>query len=55
MESLLFTLDVFFMAALVWAIFKAERKAPQFRDLGFFAYRDIDRTPDSSQKDSPDA
>jgi len=54
-ESILFTLDVFFMVALVWAIFKAERKASQFRDLGFFAYRDIERTPATIRKDGPDA
>lgn len=56
MESILFTLDVFFMVLLVWAIFRAEKKAPQFRDLGFFAYRDLQRDQtQSNAKDTPHA
>lgn len=43
MESLLFTLDLFLMVSLVWAVFRAERKAPEFRDLGRFSHRDLNR------------
>jgi len=55
MESILFTLDVFFMVLLVWAVFRAEKKAPQFRDLGFFAYRDLAPKADTVSKERADA
>lgn len=55
MESILFTLDVFFMLLLVWAVSRAERKAPQFRELGFFAYRDLDPKVSSAPKEGDGA
>lgn len=40
MESLLFTLDVFLMFVLVWAVYKSDRDAGSDGNLGFFAFRD---------------
>lgn len=40
MESILFTLDVFFMFLLILAVFRADRDGGPSADLGFFAFRD---------------
>lgn len=40
MEALLFTLDVFFMALLVWSVLRIERKKGVEENLGFFAFRE---------------
>ncbi|MGE5384600.1 MAG: hypothetical protein ACM3SV_01805 [Betaproteobacteria bacterium] len=47
MESILFTLDVFFMILLVWSVYKSDRDVGRTGDLGFFAYSetDVSRAP----------
>lgn len=53
MESILFTLDVFFMLLLAWSVFKADRDVGRAGDLGFFAFRDTDAQPDTAKSEKP--
>lgn len=48
MEAALFTLDVFLLVVLIFAVRKADRTAPAERSLGFLAY--LTAKTDSVQK-----
>ncbi len=52
MESILFTLDVFFMILLVWSVFKSDRDVGRAGDLGFFAFRDA-AAPRAADSENP--